>query len=52
MTTTDLTAKYMAIVLTPEGFIKWAAGKPLDITDVKPECRKATGHNFLARREP
>lgn len=45
--TIKLDAKFMAVVMTQEGFIKWAQGKPIQITDVKPEWRDALATNFV-----
>ena len=48
--TKKLDAKIMAIVLTQEGWQHWIEGRPLQITDVKPEFREALSSNFIERR--
>lgn len=52
MTTTKPDSKFMALVLTQEGFMRWCEEKPLQITDVKPEYQAALAHNFIQRRTP
>lgn len=51
MATEQLNAKYMVIMLTQEGFMRWAQGKPIQITDVKPEHRNLVLGNFLEKGE-
>ena len=45
-----LDAKYMATVLTQDGFMKWCEDKPLTVVDIKPEFRGALASNFIVRR--
>lgn len=41
---------FYSLVLTPEGYRKWGEGKPLEVTDVKPEFRAALASNFIGAR--
>ena len=43
--------KFMATVLTHDGFMRWAEGKTIQITDVKPEYQVALSGNFIVQRE-
>ena len=45
-----LDSKFMAQVMTQQGFMRWAEGKSITILDVKPEWRDALSGNFIERR--